>query len=124
MHFLKKKTLINDPLIKDALFSVYHKFHVIRYTGRQVFEKKIIRGDKFLKKDYTGRQVFENKNYTGRQVFEKKIIRGDKFLKKKLYGATSFFEGQISSHPGRYPHKFWTPPKRAVISYISSYYPY
>ena len=45
-----------------------------------------------------------------RQVFEKKIIRGDKFLKKKIYGATSCFEVQISSHPGRYPHKFWSPP--------------
>ena len=29
--FCKKKTLINDPLIKDALFAVYHKFRVIRY---------------------------------------------------------------------------------------------
>ena len=32
MQFLKKKTLINGPLIKDALFAVYHKFDVIRYT--------------------------------------------------------------------------------------------
>ncbi len=36
MHFnfrsIVKKTLINDPLIKDALFDVYHKFCVIRYT--------------------------------------------------------------------------------------------